>query len=492
MSRWTDFVKAFAKKHNVSYGCALSMPDCSAEYRREHPNKQLQKRNEGLERLEMGANDKPAPESKKRSKVTKASKELMKQAVLKRDTIKEFETKAPAYLEHKQRKADTAGMEANDFDSAVKKYKRGRPKKGEIRVKENKPKRPRGRPRKGGNIFENIHIPGQHDATKISVSHDDISGNSIGGLIHQINNHYKKAQEHYEHAKNKTTNLVDSLLHGRKDLSPKAKEILNKDGNDEIAKIVVTRTPVPKYLTEIINAVSLGQFNKELAKQPYDTLFHLYLVIHTKGGKKIGVEKNDVITLFHDTTREKAEEIEIPVHKFLTLNIMMEKTKERMGDKFIPYNARNCNCQDFVLAMLKANGLDNPQVDKFVKQNVNSVIRSGSFAQKFVNNITQLGEKVDILRQGAGAESSSGESSSGTGSETEEEEVEAEGYGIDFSKIKEGSFTRQLKTFNRKHKKNLSLEQFAKFIISHKEDFSKLINKRALFYLNILDKKNKK
>jgi len=142
--------------------------------------------------------------------------------------------------------------------------------------------------------------------------------------------------------------------------------------------------------------------------------------------------------------------------------------------------------------MLKANGLDNPQVDKFVKQNVNSVIRSGSFAQKFVNNITQLGEKVDILRQGAGAESSSGESSSGTGSETEEEEVEAEGYGIDFSKIKEGSFTRQLKTFNRKHKKNLSLEQFAKFIISHKEDFSKLINKRALFYLNILDKKNKK
>jgi len=33
MTAWTDYVKEFARKHNTTYGCALSMPDCSAGYR---------------------------------------------------------------------------------------------------------------------------------------------------------------------------------------------------------------------------------------------------------------------------------------------------------------------------------------------------------------------------------------------------------------------------------------------------------------------------
>jgi hypothetical protein len=32
MTKWTDFVKAFAKKHNLSYGCALSDVRCREEY----------------------------------------------------------------------------------------------------------------------------------------------------------------------------------------------------------------------------------------------------------------------------------------------------------------------------------------------------------------------------------------------------------------------------------------------------------------------------
>jgi hypothetical protein len=33
MTAWTDYVKEFAKKHNTTYGCALSMPECSAGYK---------------------------------------------------------------------------------------------------------------------------------------------------------------------------------------------------------------------------------------------------------------------------------------------------------------------------------------------------------------------------------------------------------------------------------------------------------------------------
>ena len=43
MSNWTDFVKEFARKHNVSYGCAMAMPECSIEYKKLHPKKPTKK-----------------------------------------------------------------------------------------------------------------------------------------------------------------------------------------------------------------------------------------------------------------------------------------------------------------------------------------------------------------------------------------------------------------------------------------------------------------
>jgi len=35
-SRWTDWVKEWASENKMSYGCALSKPQCSLEYRREY------------------------------------------------------------------------------------------------------------------------------------------------------------------------------------------------------------------------------------------------------------------------------------------------------------------------------------------------------------------------------------------------------------------------------------------------------------------------
>lgn len=37
MSKWTEHVKAFATAHQLTYGCALSDPKCSAEYQQKNP-----------------------------------------------------------------------------------------------------------------------------------------------------------------------------------------------------------------------------------------------------------------------------------------------------------------------------------------------------------------------------------------------------------------------------------------------------------------------
>ena len=37
MSKWVEHIKDFAKRNNLTYGCALSDPKCSEEYRIKNP-----------------------------------------------------------------------------------------------------------------------------------------------------------------------------------------------------------------------------------------------------------------------------------------------------------------------------------------------------------------------------------------------------------------------------------------------------------------------
>jgi hypothetical protein len=36
-NQWTTHVKDYAQRNNLSYGCALSKPECKAEYREKYP-----------------------------------------------------------------------------------------------------------------------------------------------------------------------------------------------------------------------------------------------------------------------------------------------------------------------------------------------------------------------------------------------------------------------------------------------------------------------
>jgi len=59
MSRWIEWIRAFAIKTNKSYGCALSDPECSASYRRKYGD--AKKVPQRVEKERMGAEDRDAP-----------------------------------------------------------------------------------------------------------------------------------------------------------------------------------------------------------------------------------------------------------------------------------------------------------------------------------------------------------------------------------------------------------------------------------------------
>jgi hypothetical protein len=105
MTAWTDHIKKFAKEHNMTYGCALSDPACSASYTKEPKKKSAKKTAvvgkdtmDAFPELEKDDSDTPAPAPKKSPKKppAPAPKKPTKKAAKKADK------KEPTYKEAKE------------------------------------------------------------------------------------------------------------------------------------------------------------------------------------------------------------------------------------------------------------------------------------------------------------------------------------------------------------------------------------------------------
>ena len=79
----------------------------------------------------------------------------------------------------------------------------------------------------------------------------------------------------------------------------------------------------------------------------------------------------------------------------LTLNMLLEKTKAKMGDKkFFTYNAVSNNCQDFLLAFLQSNNLGTETNYTFIKQDTKSLFDRLPVLKKLAKGTTDLGAAV--------------------------------------------------------------------------------------------------
>lgn len=137
---WTDHVKAFATKNNISYMCAMSNPECSATYKGVKGAKPVKAKKakkptkkEEKENITMSMEDKPAP----------ARKERLEDIFESTTPVEGFSSPAVrAVLKNKgslnkaleKKKADQEGMMAEDINRIVpdtkgKKAKAGRPAK---------------------------------------------------------------------------------------------------------------------------------------------------------------------------------------------------------------------------------------------------------------------------------------------------------------------------------------------------------------------------
>ena len=124
------------------------------------------------------------------------------------------------------------------------------------------------------------------------------------------------------------------------------------------------------------------------------------MIITTPKGKYI-VEKNDSINIAKFNGLKKNSETMNVAINGKTLNVMLENTKKKIGDKFFTYKAVDNNCQFFISSILESNGLMTNELQNFILQDTRKLFENNPKFRKFVNSITDIGAIGNNLKQKA-------------------------------------------------------------------------------------------
>ena len=170
-------------------------------------------------------------------------------------------------------------------------------------------------------------------------------------------------------------------------LPSNVKDILERKNDAVVESITIGRNPVQSAIQGIL---------KTLSTVPYDQLFHLFMVFNTNKGKVL-FEKNARINA-STTIPPMSEYITLTSVPHYTIKEYVAKTKEYMGDKFIPYHPSTNNCQDFILSVLKSNGINDGH--EFVKQDTTMIFKDKGWLANTAKSVTDLGGYADVVLKG--------------------------------------------------------------------------------------------
>lgn len=155
-------------------------------------------------------------------------------------------------------------------------------------------------------------------------------------------------------------------------LPPDARKVLERKADYPITKLEVIRTPLDFATRMLMNGATLGQFDAAVKKAGYDAAFHLAVVINGR----TQFDKQEVVRLAKPRIARNTEKmmVPLPADRTITYGELVDKTRAHLGDrKFSNYDARDNNCQDFVVGILEGNGLMTPELMEFTKQDTKQI-----------------------------------------------------------------------------------------------------------------------
>ena len=188
---------------------------------------------------------------------------------------------------------------------------------------------------------------------------------------------------------------MEKVFQDTTDYSPQAREIV-RQYDDEIAiGAIVMRTPVNSLVKLGLKVVSLGQFDNDI--------YHLFLQVYFESGKSLLIEKNAVINFIPAPNVRSGSTMEkVGNWRNISFNELLEGARRVLGPKYFTYDAKNNNCQDFIMAILTGSGLGTSENFKFIKQDTRGMFKGLKKTRNIVKGVTRLGGIVDRLIHGVG------------------------------------------------------------------------------------------
>ena len=181
---------------------------------------------------------------------------------------------------------------------------------------------------------------------------------------------------------------VDRVVKGKITYTKSTANLIKKYGDKTILGLVVKRKPIsPSGIINLAKRVS-KTVKSTFSSKVYDDLYHIYVEIRLEGGTTLILEKNSVVSL-SKTTRIAEDQLVIQnVPANLTINQLLDKTQAKMRNNFHTYDAVKNNCQIFLLAVLKSNGINQTGSDSFIKQDISGLI--GKVIQRAIRGVTDF------------------------------------------------------------------------------------------------------
>ena len=231
-----------------------------------------------------------------------------------------------------------------------------------------------------------------------------ISGN-VGFVVEQFcyrhNRNDLKGEGLVQDVKDKIVGVKDKLI--KKFLQDRPKvmnDLLNKEGEQKIVKMEACRNPIKALWEKLLNVATFGGLKRAMAAKGYDSLFHLYLVVHLANGKIYSLEKNERVNIIDGKKLKPNGTCSKPiiVNESLTLNQLILRAEKRVGKNFYRYSMFEFNCQNWVNNILNGSGFN--QLDDFVIQDVASL--APSIIKTLTQGITDIAGVVDFFKRGGG------------------------------------------------------------------------------------------
>jgi hypothetical protein len=195
--------------------------------------------------------------------------------------------------------------------------------------------------------------------------------------------------------------LIDKFLPTRKQFPPKVRNAIAKYGDQKITSIVVGRSPVQKYVTKLLNYLSLGKFEEQLKSMDYDDVYHLFSLIGLENGITLLVEKNSVVNVQPVSAsyiNKAKDKVDIPVSKNVTFGEFMNNAVKAVGESLFLYDHVHNNCQKFITDLLKYSGLGSSSAYNFINQDIEKALStSPEYTNIIARAATELDAKIDTV-----------------------------------------------------------------------------------------------